>query len=210
MGPQGAPSPAERGREGVKQGAGAGRGGSGGWERRESESGGGGGGDRSERTSCARRRMRRGWGGRCGGRGVVRGGKARWGEARGGERRGLRPTLGNPSVRAPPPPLPGFAAFLPVPTPSLESRATERPPPPSLVLGRGKHELGRARSRRAWDPCQGTGCPPDFHLSAFWLSAGAARTCCASAVHRESQRTFSHSVLTAHFRVVGRFSGGVN
>lgn len=130
MGPQGAPSPAERGREGVKQGAGAGRGGSGGWERRESESGGGGGGDRSERTSCARRRMRRGWGGRCGGRGVVRGGKARWGEARGGERRGLRPTLGNPSVRAPPPPLPGFAAFLPVPTPSLESRATERPPPP--------------------------------------------------------------------------------
>lgn len=62
------------------------------------------------------------------GRGVVRGGKARWGEARGGERRGLRPTLGNPSVRAPPPSLPGFAAFLPVPTPSLESRATERPP----------------------------------------------------------------------------------
>lgn len=52
---------------------------------------GGGRGDGSERTSCARRRMRA-WGG-----GSPAGGGARGGEAQGGERLGLRPPT-NPAL----------------------------------------------------------------------------------------------------------------
>nr|XP_031290711.1 armadillo repeat-containing protein 12 isoform X2 [Camelus dromedarius] len=98
---------AEHGRGGVKQGVGAGRGGSGGRERRESESGGGGGAGGPERKNilCPPPDAR---GGAGEGGEVVGGGRTRWGEARGGERRGLRPRPGPRPYEVPLPPLPGL------------------------------------------------------------------------------------------------------
>nr|XP_031544309.1 armadillo repeat-containing protein 12 isoform X2 [Vicugna pacos] len=129
---------AEHGRGGVKQGVGAGRGGSGGRERRESESGGGGGAGGPERKNilCPPPDAR---GGAGEGGEVVGGGRTRWGEARGGERRGLRPRPGPRPYEVPLPPLPGLLPPF-FQSPRLRRRK-ELPRGPRIRSWPGEHSI---------------------------------------------------------------------
>lgn len=106
---------------------------------------------------------------------VDRGGRARWG--RPGAGKGAAPTPTHSSSSG------GSAPPIPGPSPrffgSPRLRLSNEPArgPRIWFLGRGKRWLGRRRSRRVWDPRQGTGAPPSLSALGFWLSARETRTC---------------------------------